>query len=771
MRLRLRSPLVLILWAWFLQSCSNIKFLAEDEKLYTYTWFSEQGFEKIKNKPLKAYELYLVGKVKTNRPIVLLPRTSLTIYNYCKPTGKWGPRYYIHKVFAKPPVLLKEVNPEFRAKVMEQRLAEMGHFDSNVKLDLKEYGKHQKKVRAKYNIFFKPAYTYRTFEFYNQHTRADSIISASMSQTLIRPGDEYWLKILEEERSRVNKVLKNQGHYFFNSDFLLFHADTTVGKKQVDLTMVIKDKIPENAYKSYSIRNVTVRIRNDNPTKKKQIATDSIFMDPYQYLTDGQHFRPKIITRHLSVKPGKRYTYSDHENTTRYLQGMAAFRSVNVTFEVPDTTLNQLDATIDLIPLKPIQTSLEINFATKSNDFLGPSAIASVGHRNIFKGAEQLTLQVDGGFEWQKRSKTKYYELGVNSYEIGTQLKLSIPRFLIPLRLKNQSPRYVPKTYASIGFRSLKRVKYYSMNLSQLKFGYTWRNSPRMVFKVEPFSADYLRLTQTSKEFDEFLTYYPQVAKSFEEQFIIGSLLSATYTNNPKNNQFNHYYLNMTLDLAGNLLNSIYNATGLKDPGSDDPGKLFGTPYSQYTKITNDFRYYIYFNEKRQIATRLLVGVGVPYNNSEVLPYVKQYFAGGSQDIRAFYARSIGPGKYSPSDSTGSQGFLDQSGEIKLIGNIEYRFPITYKTYGAFFIDAGNVWLINDDESRPQGKFEFNRFLDDIAIGSGFGIRVDIDYFIFRLDVAVPVRKPFIDGAEKWIFNNSGFFNDYIFSLAVGYPF
>jgi outer membrane protein assembly factor BamA len=168
---------------------------------------------------------------------------------------------------------------------------------------------------------------------------------------------------------------------------------------------------------------------------------------------------------------------------------------------------------------------------------------------------------------------------------------------------------------------------------------------------------------------------------------------------------------------------------------------------------------------------RFLAGAGVPYNNSSVLPYVKQYFAGGSQDMRSFYARSLGPGSYSPPDTINQRGFLDQSGEIKLLGSIEYRFPITFNVYGAGFIDLGNVWLINEDESRPGGKFEFNKFIDDIAIGSGVGIRVDIEYFIARLDVGIPVRKPFIAGREKWIFNNSSYWGDFVLSLAVGYPF
>ena len=751
-----------------LQSCSNTKFLAEDEKLYTYTWFNEKGLVKIKNKPLKIYDLYSVGIMKTNRPMVFLPRTGLTIYNYWKPSGKWGPRHYIYRLLAKPPVLLEVVNPEFRAKVMQQRLADMGHFDSEVIPEIRIYGKNNKKAAATYTVNFRQAYTYRNLEFYSKHTLADSIAAASMPESLIIPGNDYWVKELNDERSRLSMILKNKGHYFFNPDFLFFHADTTVGQKQVDLTLVIKDKIPAKAFNEYNIRNVNIFVRKD---KKNRSFSDSAFINDCIYKSTVNTFRPKIITGAVSIKPGGIYTFINHDNTLRYLQGMGAFRSVEVSFEEAADSTKRLDANIELVPLKPLQTSLEVNFATKSNDFLGPAAILSIGHRNIFKGAEQLSLQIDGGFEWQKRSKTKYYELGVNSYEIGTQLKLTIPRFLVPVDLKNQSSRYVPKTYTSIGFRSLKRVKYYSMNLSQLKFGYTWRTTPKREVKVEPVSVDYLVLTQTSAEFDDFLQQYPQVAKSFEEQFIIGSMLSYTYTSNPKRNKNSHFYYNGVLDLVGNLLNGIYNITGLKKPGSDEQGELMGTPYSQFTKITNDFRYYIYITEKKQIATRILAGVGIPYNNSAVLPYVKQYFAGGSQDIRAFYSRTIGPGNYQPSDTLDKQGFLDQSGEIKLMGNIEFRFPITFKTYGALFVDAGNVWLIKDDPSRPGGKFEFNRFISDIAVGGGFGVRVDIDYFVLRLDAAIPFRKPYPDNHEKWIFNNPGFFGDYVFSVAVGYPF
>jgi outer membrane protein assembly factor BamA len=450
---------------------------------------------------------------------------------------------------------------------------------------------------------------------------------------------------------------------------------------------------------------------------------------------------------------------------------MGAFRSVSISFVESDSVAHHLDANIELVPIKPVQTNLEVNFATKSDDFIGPAAVGSLGFLNVLKGAEQLTIQIDGGFEWQKRSKRKEYELGLNSYEVGGQLKLQIPRFLVPFKLNRQSARYVPKTYASLGWRTIKRVKYYSLNVSQGSFGYNWRTSSETEFTLEPVSINYLNLTETSLEFDKFLNDYPQVAKSFEQQLILGSVYSYTYTASPHWRVINKFYYNGTLELSGNLVNAIYNITGLKDTGSDEPGKMLGVPYAQFIKLTNDVRYYITIHKQKEIAMRMLAGIGVPFNNSEVMPYIKQYFAGGSQDLRAFYSRTLGPGSYRPSDTLQENYFLDQSGEIKLMGNIEFRFPVTYRTNGALFMDAGNVWLLKKDATRPGGEFEFNKFYKDIAIGLGTGLRFDFTYLILRLDVAIPIRKPFLEADKRWIFNNPGFFKDYIFSLAVGYPF
>ena len=754
-----------------LSSCSNTKFLAEDEKLYTYTWFSEKGFGKIEDKPLKALELYNVGKVKTNRPFMGMPRLNLLIYNYWKPTGTWGPRHYIYRVWAKPPVLLENVNPEFRLKVMQQRMYEMGHFDSHVDLDIKYYGEDNKKARAKYNIQFFPAYTFRNYQFIPQNSPVDGLIAGSFENRLIKEGNGYWLNTLDKERERITDVLRNDGYYYFDPDFLLFHADTTKVKKRVDLSLVLKSNVPEKALLQYTIGDVKIKVnpyKTDLPDSTKQSET---MIKGFQYDDPENIFHAKRIARGVSIVPGDKYELTNQNNTVRFLQGYDVFKSVNIKFDQIDTSTNKLNAVVELTPLKPVQTRLNVTFSTKSNDFLGPAAEVSLAHLNLFKGAERLILKVDGGFEWQKRSKKQQYDLGFNSYEVGSQLQLVIPRVIMPWDVKRKSMRYVSKTNMSVGYRSLKRVQFYTMNVSQFRYGYTWRITEKRDYSWDLISFDYLRTPEMSEDFRLFLYYFPQTAKSFDEQVIPGSVFKYTYNSNSGKNGLNQMYFNSTLDIAGNLLYLVNKGKGKAGEDGFEPGRMLGVPYAQYFKLNGDFRYYFKINDEKIVATRLFAGFGVPYGNSEVLPFSKNYFAGGSQDIRAFYARTVGPGSYVPEYEAADLGFVDQTGDIKLLGNVEFRFPITYRTNGALFVDAGNVWLWKKDEARPGGEFQWNRFMNEFAIGAGTGLRFDFDYIIFRLDAAIPLRKPGIQGNQKWIFHHPDFFGDYILSLAVGYPF
>ena len=756
------SVIILVL---FISSCSNTKFIADNDKLYTYTWYNWKGKKNVERLPFKVYDIVSTGTVRTNWNYVTFSRSGLAFYNYLKPNKEWGLQHYVWAIFSKPPVLYSKVKPEQRLIKIQQNLFDRGHFDSSVELRLKYSGKNDKKVLGIYTITFRDSYRFRNYNYYANSHNIDKLIKESFKDTYLKKDQEYWIEDIKSERERITKLLKNEGYFFFKPDYLIFDMDTAVGNKKIDVALRIKTNIDNSFKKKYAINSVGVyfKTRKDsiNFVKLKLDTTNNV------YFQEQKYFKQKYVNRVISLMDDSIYKIDNQENTINYLSGLGIFKLVETMYSIDSTKDNSLNAHIFIEPIKPVSTSLEVNFATKSNDFLGPSAILSVSHANIFKGAERLTIQLDGGFEWQKRAKRKEYKLGINSFDIGIKTILEFPRFLLPFKLKNPSKKYIPKTYIIAGYKELKRVKYYRMTLSQANFGYKWNKSENLAFKAEPITINLINMLETSTEFTDYLNTYPSIARSFDEQLIIGSSYSITTQKHSKNSIFKNYYNNLSVDLAGNLLNML--APRNKNT-SDGANTVFNLTYSQYFKIVNDFRYYLTISPNKTLVTRAVAGIGVPYNHSTVLPYIKQFFAGGSNDLRAFYSRTVGPGSYQKTNSQ-SNILLDQSGEIKLIGNIEYRFPIAYKLNGAVFLDAGNVWLLNEDTSRVGGKFNSNTFYKEIAVGAGFGARLNLDYLIIRLDFSLPFRRPYKTDDKYWTFTSPYFIKDYIISFAIGYPF
>ena len=744
-------------------SCSNTKFLKGDEKLYTRTWFKWKGKKKVERMPYKAYDVVYTGYVRTNWNYFTFSRSGLAFYNYTKPSRTWGLRHYIWSVMSKPPVLLSDVKPKARLLKMQQSLFDQGHFDSDISLELRYKGKDQKRVQAIYTINMKESYHYQSYRYLSRGTAYDKLILNDLPNSKIKVGDEYWLLNIKNERQRVADMLRNKGYFFFNPNFFIFDMDTTVGQKKIDAVLRIKPDVPAYKKEKYSVNNLRIFFEtNRDSIDNIDLKYDSI---NHIYYQKQKFFKQKYINREISILDDSIFKLENHNNTLSYINGFGIFKQVEMVYSVDSTKENSLNANLFLNPIDPISTSLEMNFATKSNDFLGPSAIISLVHANAFHGAEKLSLQFDGGIEWQKASKRKEYNLGFNSFEVGVKTLLEFPRFLLPFKLKKQSKKYIPQTYSILGYKMIRRVKYYQMSLVHANFGYKWHSDNELLWKIEPLTFNYITTIGKSQEFSDYLAKYPSVARSFDEQFILGSTYSLTLERISGKNKYKNFYDNITIDLAGNLIN-MFTSGGT----ASAPGDILGVNYSQYIKLTNDFRHYLHISPVTKLVTRVLVGVGVPYNKSTVLPYIKQYFAGGSNDLRAFYARTIGPGSYKK-DNKNTNILLDQSGEIKLIGNLEYRFPITYKLDGAVFVDAGNVWLINEDSSRVGGKFEFNRFYKEIAVGAGFGLRVNLDYVVIRLDAAIPLRRPYKDFDKYWTFSSPYLWRDYILSFAIGYPF
>jgi outer membrane protein assembly factor BamA len=368
----------------------------------------------------------------------------------------------------------------------------------------------------------------------------------------------------------------------------------------------------------------------------------------------------------------------------------------------------------------------------------------------------------------------------LSSYELGVQASLTIPRIVSPFELRNLRTEFVPKTRIGLGFNFLNRVQYFQMNSFNASYSYNWRPKKEFTHDVTPINLQYVQLAKTTLAFDTLLAQNQFLRRSFEDQFIIGSIYQFTFTNQLETNRTHQFFDNFTLDGSGNLINGLQSLTGADEPEEDMPRTIFGKPYSQYVRAENDFRYYFNFGNESQIATRFLAGIGYAHGNSTVLPYVKQFSIGGPNSIRAFRARSIGPGTYDAPDSL-TFSYFDQTGDIKLEANIEYRFPLAGFFKGAVFIDAGNIWLLNEtlkpngEPDKPGGLFKGNEFLSELAVGTGFGLRIDVEFFVMRFDVGIPVRSPNMPDGEQNVLSDLKFGfkgdNSLTLNIAIGYPF
>jgi hemolysin activation/secretion protein len=366
---------------------------------------------------------------------------------------------------------------------------------------------------------------------------------------------------------------------------------------------------------------------------------------------------------------------------------------------------------------------------------------------------------------------------------------LTVPRFISPIRIDYSSSRFLPKTQFKLGVNIQNRVSYFRLNTFNIAYGYNWRENEMKSHELFPVDINFIQ-TITTPKFDTLLRSNALLASSFENQFIIGTRYSYTLNTQlakklvdkfeEQRIKTHTFYLNASTDVAGNLIYAIQRQFK-KDGESQEPYQIFNNPYSQYVRGEVDFRHYWQFDEHNKLASRVVFGSGYALGNSTTMPYIKQFSIGGSNSIRAFPARSVGPGTYNVrTDTSASQDarlFIDQRGDIKIEANIEYRFDIIKSLKGAVFTDAGNIWLNKEDSTREGGKFRKETFMKEFAVGAGVGLRMDFSFFVLRLDVAFPIRKPFLPENERWVLRQINFGSsewrkeNLIFNIAIGYPF
>lgn len=734
-------------------------------------------------------ELSATVRPKPNFSLLGL-RPRLAIYNAFYTQKEKGLKHWIMTKLGEPPVLLSEVDTGSISQIMSNRLHNRGYFNNSVSSAAQV---QKKKASLSWTARVGEPYRLRQIKY----TLGDSLpvqeaIEQTRARSLLQPGSPYDLSTMTQERVRIDSVLKNKGYYFFSPELLIFSVDTTVGNRQADVLLRLKRAAPAQALKPYTLDDISIFAAFS--TGDSLAVRDTINYKGYHYIPNENYVRARHLLRGVFLEHDSLYARQNHLLTIRRLAGLSAYKFVNIDYRLDTLKSNALDAAIYLTPALKKSLRAEARMVNKSNGFAGPGLTVSFRNRNAFKGSELLNVEFTGTFEsyvggavssTPPEGEENTGNNNLTSYELGVTSTLSIPRIVSPFRLRNLRTAFVPQTRMGLGFNFLSRVNFFTLNSYNASYAYNWRPKETLTFDVTPINLQYVHLSNTDSLFEERLEQNPFLRRSFENQFIIGSIYQLTYSNQMQQKRSTNLFDQLTLDLSGNLVNGIQSLVGASPPTDERPRTLFGSGYAQYVLLDNDFRYYFNIGRESQLVARLVTGAGYSYGNSTTLPYVKQFAVGGPNSIRAFRARSIGPGSYNfRTDTTSSSGafsFFDQTGDIRLVGNLEYRFPIAGFFKGAVFVDAGNIWLLRQEigedgePGRPGGVFRASNLLDELAVGTGLGLRVDIEFFVIRLDVGIPLRVPYLPKGERFVLSDfKGSFsgeNSMVLNIAIGYPF
>lgn len=760
-------------------SCSNTKFLKDGQMLYTGAEVkieSDSLSKKEKNALQSALEENLTPKPNST---FLGLRPKLYAYNTTKePKKEKGIKYWLKYKFGEEPVLLGDVDREFNKDIIVNYSENKGYFNAKAKYDTVS---KNKKAQVIYTLNPGARYLISNVNFPKDSTLINSEIQNLKEKTLLKTGNPFDLDVIKNERQRIDNELKDKGFYYFSPDNIIVQADSTVTKDpKVELIVKLKDNTPKLATEQFTIDKVVVfpnyNLR-DAKKGKYNIPMNPDSLKGYEYnniyvADPDKKFKPRIFDRALYFNQGDIYNRKDHNLSLNRLISLGVFKFVKNEFVVSDSLNHKFDAYYVLTPRELQSLRLEALGRTNSANYAGSELNLNWTQRNFFRGAEQFKASVYGAFDVQMGGPAD----AENIFRAGTNVQLSIPRIVAPFRF-NSSSAFVPRTNIKLGYEFQNRTTLYSLNTFNASFGYQWKENVRKEHELNVIDVSLIRPADVTQKFIDKSDGNPYLQRITEQQLIFGPTYSYTYSTTmlPRKNTF--YYKGM-LDLAGNI-------TGLVTGANKKEGKektIFGVPFSQYAKIENDLRFYHKFNEKTSFASRFIVGAAIPYGNSEHIPFSRQFFVGGSNSIRAFRARTLGPGSYDPRGESNSRAVFDQSGDVKLELNAEYRANLYKFLNVAAFVDAGNIWLINDDidekgvNSRPGGKFSKD-FLSEIAVGAGVGLRLDFSILVLRLDLAMPLRVPYYEKGDRWAFDRINFGDsrwrrdNLILNIAIGYPF
>ncbi|MBI4947410.1 MAG: BamA/TamA family outer membrane protein [Bacteroidetes bacterium] len=723
--------------------------------------------KRIRENDLKSSQLKAVGKKQDK--VSLKSKERLTRREWLISIGE-------------PPVIYDSLLAHKSVKQIKLFLNNKGYFNNVVKDSVKI---KRKKAVVYYIVHSGQPYRVRNLKYEIKDSALSRFVHSKELNALIKHGEKYDLDILDKERDRITSLLRNEGYFYFAKDYIYFEVDSFLGSHEVDITLGIKnpmmkipepkDSIAESTHKRYYLNNIY--IQTDYDSKRNLTPTDTLLVNDYYLLSTGKLiYKPRLITDAVFLVKGDLFQQVNYESTYKRLSELKLFRSVQLQFS--DIGNSHLDCSVYLSNIPKQSFSIEPQYINTSST-QGIEGNVIYQNKNSFKGGEIVEVKLKGAIEVQKSlsgqeknvlTNTKS-DIPFNTLEFGGQVNLYVPRFLTPFGIQGRKSNNAKTNFTSI-YNYQKRPDF-GRSISNVAFGYSWNETPTKTHIINPIEFSLVNIFNVSSSLQSTIDNSKDLflKNSYSDHFTIGTRYAFIFSNQNIRKQQNFSYLRIGVEGAGNGLRGAFNFVDHyieKLPFQNNSYLIDSIPFSQFVRADIDYRYYKIVNRADKVVFRAAVGWGTPLQNLSVLPLEKSFFSGGPNGIRAWQARTLGPGGYQESTANAA---ADKIGDIKIEGNLEYRFHVIKLINAALFVDAGNVWLGKKYASYPLGEFDTQAFFGQIALGAGLGLRLDFNFFIIRLDGAIKIKDPSLPEGERWTLNKQPFKRSPILNFGIGYPF
>ena len=767
-KLRINSLLLGII-PFLLFSCNPVKRVPENDYLLYKSKI------RIEDPDLNKDDLKGYVRQKPNKRILGV-RFHLGLYNLAKPGKEKGLSKWL-KTIGEEPVLYDPYMTNKSVSQLKTYLNNKGYYDARVE-DSVVFKK--KKAKVYYRIKANEPYTIKSIGYTIKDSLLLPYIMKDTVNSYIQKDEVFDVELLDNERQRIEDLLKNQGYYYFNKEYLHYKADSNSVSREVDLELVLEkarvsteDSTLITNHRKFYVRNIYVYANYDPRRAIEEKETylqnmDTTIYDGIHFIEEeGARFNKKVFLQSNFINPGDLYQKDEVKQTHQHLTDLRLFKIVNIQFREADTLsadsnlTGYLDCQIQLTKFMLQNYRLEI-VGTNNSGNIGIGGNLLYQHKSLFGGAEIADFKLNGSIETLDRQKISRI---TNTVEFGSEVNIRIPKFLLPVfRAERFSRLYNPKTNFLVGYNYQDRPDY-NRTIANFAFGYNWEGRRQTSHVVNPIELNAVKLPYASDDFRDYIDS-SFLRSSYENHLVSATSYSFVFNNQDIRKNKDFYFFRMNMEFSGNIITGVNELLGTNTV--DGSYQLFGIPYSQYYKMDVDFRYYQILDPANSLAYRFFAGAGFPYGNADALPFEKKYFSGGANSIRAWNVRDLGPGSYSGGSIT---RYPNQTADIKLEANVEYRFQLFWQIEGALFLDAGNIWAINP-EGREGALFKRDEFYKEIAVGTGFGARLDLSFFVFRLDLGLKLRDPAMAENRRWIPDSRGFqSSDLTLNVGIGYPF